>query len=492
MLVADAFFIIGCILLSFGAGFSFYHIPAEAIDDVIPLIVENNYSQNFSTYLSPGDTLSIGVKPYAAANLTLVLLDPGSNPLWSIEANYAGSPLNLTYNADGAGNYMVIVFENLSKSSNKPVYCEVEIMSVLAPSSSIRPYIIYGIVLILIGFASVVYSRKTGVKVKDVEEWHNWRSYFLPSLFLASTIGFALISSTYLSMSYIQVSPMESVILVVFPALNVFTLLFGMGTLQGRPLQIFRKALFVAILAWIIIPSLVMYLIPYVVASNLYNWNPDLFVRSVQSLAGMNSALFGIETLVVIVVIAYGLSLQYSKHRVYGYILEVEAIEPGNLDSLMRRLGSALGKNSLEEFFKKLREQDLETSVFLYFLLSDYVESGVNSFTYHGVIADRRNVFSKDIYERKPAEKILRPLGYLRVIGEDRFKTFSLQTERPSVSRLTALFKSVTKRDGKESIEKWAGVNLLKERRRKYSGLTKEKGILNEENHHNDKRVEHN
>lgn len=481
VLIADAFLIIGFTLLSFGLGLSFYHVPVVPQDNVTSLIFENSYSQNFSFQLGEGDTLLVGVKSYATANLTLLLthgVDP--QPLLVLMASASSSLVNFSYRATGAGEYKVIVFENLTDPSNRATYCDVEVMSITALSSPVRPYLVYGITLVCAGLISLIYSRKTRVKVSEAKEWSEWRSYALPTVFLVSSIGFALLSSWFITISPSQMGITEDVLLLVFSAANVYSLLVAMTTLQGGSLLVFLRTLLIAIIVWIATVSLLIYLLPSIFASSLYYWDPLVFLKSLQGLANMGSTLFQVETLVIILVIFYCLSFHYGNQRVYSCLLEVQAVEAGTLKGLFRKLESTLRKKNLEEFFNRLREEDLEASVFLFFLLSDHIASGVNSFTYHSAIADRREIFSKDIYERKPVEKVLQPLGYMKVIGEERFKTFKLQTNRPSVSRLVALFKEIGNRGEKEDLARWAGVSLLKERRKKYSGLTKEKESLSE------------
>jgi hypothetical protein len=140
----------------------------------------------------------------------------------------------------------------------------------------------------------------------------------------------------------------------------------------------------------------------------------------------------------------------------------------------MKKLDNSLGKKNLADFFEKLRNQDLEASAFLYFILSDHVNSGINSFTYNSTNSDRREVFSKDIYERDPAQKVLQPLGYLKIFGKGRFKTFQLQVGKPTVNRLIALYRNTASTAEKSRLANWAGVDLLKQRRMRYSGLLKE------------------
>jgi hypothetical protein len=195
-----------------------------------------------------------------------------------------------------------------------------------------------------------------------------------------------------------------------------------------------------------------------------------------QGLATMSTVFLEVETLLVIIVLAYCLSYRYGRHRIFSYQLETEVVEAGTVGGLMKKLESSLGKKDLEDFFRKLRDRDLEASAFLYFVLSDRVDSGISSFTYHSIISDRREIFSKDIYERDPAQKILQPLGYLKVSGKGRFKTYQLQVDKPIVNRLIALFKNIATTTEKDNLAKWAGVYMLKQRRMRYSGLLKEDG----------------
>jgi hypothetical protein len=476
MLTADALLIIGLILLSFGLGLSFYHVPTVPQDNVTSLIVENGYSQNVSFQLNQGDTLLVGVKPFALANLTLVLTrDSDPKPLLTKKAGSSGSLVNFTYKVNASAEYNVFVIENLTDPSNKPTYCDIEIMSIVTLSSPLRPYVAYGIALVCVSLVSLVYTRKIRVKAKNVEEWSEWRGYVLPVVFLISSIGFALLSSWFIITSPSQLGVVEALLLVVFSAANVYSLLVAVTTSQGKPLLVFQRSLLVAVVVWIATMSLLIYLLPSVVGSGLYYWNPSAFLTSLEGLSNMGATLFQIESLLAILVVFYCLSFHYGNQRAFTYMLEIETVEAGTLKGLSRELESALRKNNLERFFSKLKEVDLESSVFLFFLLSDHTASRVNSFTYHSAIAERRNVFSKDIYERKPVEKVLEPLGLIKIIGGERLKTFKLQTSRPNVVRLVNLFKESEKKGQKDKVSEWAGVNLLRERRMKYSGLTERK-----------------
>nr|MDO8099163.1 hypothetical protein [Candidatus Njordarchaeota archaeon] len=477
MLMADAFLIVGFTLLSFGLGLSFYHVPVIPQDEAGNyLSLENSYSQNFSFQLEQGDTLLVGVKAYAPVNLTLLLThDVNPQPLLVLRAGASVSLINFSYRATVAGEYKVIVFENTTDPSNRATYCDFEIMSIVALSSPVRPYPFYGIVLVCAGLLSLVYSKKTGMKVREVEEWFEWSGYILPVVFLISSIGFALLSSWFIVTSPSQIGVVEGVLLVMFSAANVYSLLVAVTTSQGRSLLLFLRSILVASIAWIAIVSLLIYLLPSIISSGLYYWDPSVFLSSLETLANMGSTLFQVESLVAMLVVFYCLSFHYGNQRAFSYLLEVEAVEAGTLKGLSRKLDGALRKKDLEEFFNRLREEDLEASVFLFFLLSDHIASRINSFTYHSAIAERRSIFSKDIYDRKPVEKVLEPLGLMKVIGGERFKTFKLRSNRPNVIRLLNLFKESDNKGEKDKVAEWAGVTLLRERRMKYSGLTREK-----------------
>jgi hypothetical protein len=476
MLVADTFLIIGCILLSFGAGLSFYYIPVAAQDVVAPLALDNGYSKNFTIHLDQGDALLLGAKPYALANISLFLSNANFQPILVFVSSEPGSFLNFSYTASIAGDYKIVVLENLTVPSNSPVYCEVEVMSVQVLGSPLRPYVIYGVALVLVGFVSLLYSRRSRVRTRELDEWYDKKDYFLPILLLASTIGFASLFSLYSVLGSNQLGVIGDILLVTFPALNVYSLLVGIITLQSKPLHIFLRTLLLSIVTWITCFSILVYLLPSILLGYSYTWDLNVFLRSMQGLATLNTVFLEVETLLVIIVLAYCLSYRYGRHRIYSYQLDIQVSETGSLEGLMKKLESTLGKKDLEEFFKKLRDRDLEASALLYFVLSDRVNSGINSFTYHSIISDRREIFSKDIYERDPAQKILQPLGYLKVSGEGRFKTYQLQVDKPIVNRLITLFKNITPTTKKDNVAKWAGVDLLKQRRMRYSGLLKEDG----------------
>jgi hypothetical protein len=264
------------------------------------------------------------------------------------------------------------------------------------------------------------------------------------------------------------------ILLAVFPALNSFSLLVGVITLQGKPLLIFLRGLLLSIATWILSMSVLVYLLPPAFLGYSYTWDLNVFLRSMQGLATLNSVFLEVETILVVLVLAYCLSYRYGRHRIYTYQLDIEVVETGTLSGLMKKLENSLAKKNLEEFFEKLRNHDLEASAFLYFILSDHVNSGTSSFTYHSTISDRREVFSKDIYERDPAQKVLQPLGYLKISGEGRFKKFQLQADKPIVNRLITLYRNTATTAEKSSLAKWAGVDLLRQRRMRYSGLLKE------------------
>jgi hypothetical protein len=375
--------------------------------------------------------------------------------------------------ATTSGEYRVTVFENLMAPSNRAVYCDVEVMSIITLSYPFRPYLVYGIGLVCAGFASLVYSRRIAVNIRKGAEWSDWRSYSLPTVFLISSIGFALLAAWFIVTNSSQTGAVQGVLLVAFSATNVYSLLVSMTTLRGRSLLFFLRALLIAALVWIATVSLLIYLLPTFLTSSLYNLAPAVFLNSLQALAGIGSTIFQIETLLAILVFLYCMSFHYGNQRAYRHLLDVEAIEAGTLTGLLKKLESALRERNLELFFRMLREKDLESAVLLFFLLSDHVESRANSFTYHGAIMDRRDIFSKDIYERKPVETVLQPLGLVRVTGGERFKAFRLQADRPNTNRLIALFKELTSKGKKDDIAGWAGVHILRERRMKYAGLKK-------------------
>jgi hypothetical protein len=474
MLVADTFLIIGCILISFGAGLSVYYAPITAQDTVTPLSIDNNYSNNLTIHLDPGDRLLLGVKPYALANLTLVLDGTDSKPILVYTTSEPGSFLNLTYSATISGSYRIVVLENLTTPSNTGIDCQIEVMSLQILGTPSRPYLVYGILLIIVGLVSLLYSRRSGIRTGELEEWHSTGDYALPSLLIASAIGFASLFTSYAVLGPSPFGSLGDILLIVIPALNVCSLLVGTITLQGRSLHIFLRALLVSIALWILSVSILAYLLPSTLLGYSYTWDLNLFLRAMQGLDTLNSTFIEIETILAIVVLAYCLCYRYGRHRIYTFQLGVESVEAGTLSGTAKKLKNALGKKDLEGFFEKLRNQDLEASVFLYFVMLDHAKSGINSFTYHRTISDRREVFSKDIYERDPAQKVLQPLGYLRVSGEGRFKIFQLRVDNPIVSRLIELYKNAASTMNETSLAKWAGVDLLKQRRMRYSGLLKE------------------
>jgi hypothetical protein len=475
MLVADTFLIIGCILLSFGLGLSFYYVPVSAQDSITTLVPSNSYSQNFTVHLDQGDTLVLGVKPYALANISLLLMDAGSQPKVRLQASEAGALLNFTYTAGAGGDYRIQVLENLTDPSNRPVSCQLEAMSVVFFASPARPYVFYGVLVVAFGFASLIFSRRTGVKTKDLGEWFEPRGYILPSVLLVSTIGFALLFSIYILVGSSQLGMIGDLFLVAFSALNIYSLLVGITTLQGKPLMVFLKMLFISIAVWFVTLSLLVILLPSIFLQSTPYWDLGVFLTFMEGLAELSSAFNQVVTLVIILVIAYCLSYRYGKHRIYSHQIDTELVEAGTLKELQRELESAVGKKSLEEFFGKLRDKNLEASVFLFYILSDHVSIRMNSFTYHSIIADRRDVFSKDIYERDPAQAILQPLGFLKVSGKGRFKRYRLRANEPVVNRLITLFKENAQGGGVENLSEWSGVDLLKERRMRYAGQLKDK-----------------
>ncbi|WXG43751.1 MAG: hypothetical protein WED04_06885 [Promethearchaeati archaeon SRVP18_Atabeyarchaeia-1] len=475
MLVADAFLIIGCILLSFGLGLSFYRLPISAQDSVDTLATSNGYSQNYTFYLDQADRFVLGVKPYALANVTLILSDPSSLNVVDLQASEAGAFLNFTYLVDAGGEYRLRVFENISNPSNRAVICQLEVMSVVFLANPAMPYVFYGIAAIAIGLTCLLFSKRNFPKTRDPDEWYEPRGYALSAILLVSTVGFAWLFSTGILFGSSQLGVLGDVLLVAFSALNLFSWLVGITTLQSKPLDVFLKVLFMSIAVWLIAVIVLVVLLPSFFLQSTPYWDLGVFLSYVEDLATLNVTFVQVETVAMILVIACCLSYGFGKYRIYSHQINTELLEAGTLRGLMRELEGSLGKRNLEEFFKGLRGKDLEASVFLFYLLSDHLNTGANSFTYHGIIADRRDVFSKDIYERDPAQEILQPLGFLKVSGKGRFKNYRLQINRPIVIRLTSLFRGNVERGEKESLAKWAGADLLKERRMRYAGQLREK-----------------
>ena len=475
MLVADTFLIIGCILLSFGLGLGFYSVPIKAQDSVTTLDSSNTYSQNLLIHLDRGDILVIGVKPYALANVSLLLVDPNSHPIAEYQPTEPGAILNFTYTTTASGEYVVQVLENLTDPANRAVNCQLEAMSIVSLIDPARPYIIYGLILVVVGIVSLLFSRRVSVRTRDPGEWYEPRGYILPSLLLVSTIGFAALFSIYMLNGYTQLGTIGDVLLVAFSALNICALLLGATTLQDKPLMVFLRSLFICIAVWFATLSILVALLPSVFLQSTPYWDLGVFLASMEGLASLNSAFSQIVTLVVILVIAYCLSYRYGKHRIYSYQVEAELVDAGTLRELLRELETAIGRKDLGEFFRKLKDKDLEASVFLFYILSDHANTGTTSFTYHSIISDRRDVFSKDIYERDPAQKTLKPLGFLKVSGAGRFRRHRLQIREPMVNRLINLFKEEVEKGDMDSLSKSAGADLLKERRMRYAGQLKEK-----------------
>jgi hypothetical protein len=481
MLVADTFLIIGCILLSFGLGLSFYSVPINAQDSVTTLDSSNAYSLSFPVHLDKGDILVLGVKPYASANVSLLLVDAGSHPIVEYQTSQPGALLNFTYTTVASGEYVIRVLENLTDPSNRAVTCQLEAMSVVSLVSPARPYIFYGVILVAVGVASLLFSKRVGVRVKDPSEWYDSRGYVLPSLLLVSTIGFAALFSIHMLSGSVQLGIVTDLLLVAFSALNICALLLGITTLQDKPLTIFLRLLFICIAVWFAALSILVVLLPSIFLQSAPYWDLGLFLSSVEGIATLNSAFSQIVTLVVIIVIAYCLSYRYGKHRIYSYQVETELVDAGTLKELLRELETALGRKNLQEFFGKLKDKNLEASVFLFYILSDHARTGANSFTYHSIIAGRRDVFSKDIYERDPAQTILKPLGFLKVSGAGRFRRHRLQIREPVVNRLINLFKEAVEKGEMNDVSKWSGVSLLKERRMRYAGQLKNENQSPEE-----------
>jgi hypothetical protein len=474
MLVADTFLIIGCILLSFGLGLSFYNVPINAQDSVTTLDASNTYSQNLPIHLDSGDVLVLGVKPYALANVSLLLVDANFQIILTFQTIEPGALLNFTYNAGSSGNYVIQVFENLTDPANRAVICQLEAMSVVFLASPSRPYIFYGLVVILVGIALLFFSRRASVRMRYPGRWNEPKSYILPSILLVSTIGFSALLSTSILNSSIQLGTVGDALLVAFSALNICALLLGITTLQDKPLMVFLRTLLLSVAIWFVSLTILVILLPSVYLESSPYWDLGVFLTSMEGIATMNQAFSQIVTLVVILVIAYCLSYRYGKHRIYSYQVETELVDAGTLKELLRELEGAIGRKDLREFFGKLRDKDLEASVFLFYVLSDHARKGINSFTYHSIIVGRRDVFSKDIYERDPAQKILKPLGFLRVSGAGRFKRHRLRTNEPVVGRLISLFKEAIGKGEIDTLSKHSGVDLLKERRMRYAGELKD------------------
>ncbi|MEM2907117.1 MAG: hypothetical protein QW739_03455, partial [Candidatus Odinarchaeota archaeon] len=105
----------------------------------------------------------------------------------------------------------------------------------------------------------------------------------------------------------------------------------------------------------------------------------------------------------------------------------------------------------------------------LYIVIREYVDKGVCEFTYHKLITEYGDLFNKKLYERKPVELILTPLGFVeQPLG--RFKFFKLNTE---VQEIKFIVKSLNRPKGLDfakMLEAASGIEELRTRKLKFSG----------------------
>ncbi|MHA1410602.1 MAG: hypothetical protein ACTSQY_09920 [Candidatus Odinarchaeia archaeon] len=465
------FAFIGCILFTVGIGFTLYHNPlATNSNSLYFLSLENNYTANITLSLNAGEQVLLHISPFSNINYTLTILNSEGVVLIKNSTELTTGILNIIINSSDVYlfslselppfEYTQLLFE-IFITLNYPAYSFITVGV---------PLILGGILLTVLGYKEINFLRK------KIDIYYHFEKKELLLIVGAMTTYALTLVLIHGFLSDILLS--NWLMVTLFVALTIVNIIIVYETsiiFKENKLRIFTIFLLLLAYTWPIISFILVsetgrMIFNFYISGYLTDFS---LIRSF--MANYRSLYF--QTLVFILIIpTFYVSISYTQGaNALNAIEELEEkIKSRNLTEdftiFKNILTTPLRKGDLTAFFLELSENNIEASALLYLFIKEYVVKKTNTFTYNKMLIEHKDLFNKKLYDRKPVETLLLPLGYVNV-SEGRFKFFSLNLESEEIRRIISLFSKIEDSDSISELESAAGLSKLKDRKLRYSGL---------------------
>ncbi len=458
--------LLGIILLAAGLPLTLYNrCLAVEVSGVYTASFENSYSFNITVFLNQGDRLLLYISPLKQVNYSLTVKNSwesivlNSTPLDKtllIQVNFTELHTLLVRELPPF-QYAQIRFEVI-RFTNTPLYNYIFIG---------LPLTVAGATLSFTGFRSVKFLKGASQTAGDLSI--KYLSTLI--LFLLSYISMALILPNFI-IDVIFQNWFTIILLISLSLINIISVYkisinFASGKFRFLPLLLLS-------LAYLWMPlSITLLLQSQLLVFNYYEPNNILSFNLIHEFTlNYTSIYFQMILFILIPPVFYvylSSTILQSRYFEQSAELNRKPVEENTLLSLKNSLIDSINNRDLVEFFNLLKNISLEAAAILFIIVKDYVERKIREFTYHKLISEYNELFNKKLYERKPVELILSPLGFINQ-SYGRFKIFQLNTEIKEVNFIVnqlSLFKAESKLSILESA---AGLNELRERKIRFSG----------------------
>jgi len=341
----------------------------------------------------------------------------------------------------------------------------------------LRPYLIYGITLIIIGLSLTFFIIKNIVLNVKWRSRPKYQSRELLFIFISiAPIPIMIISLNQFIPNIISGENIQLFILFGCSTISLGTSYYTTGLLKNEKLLTYSWIILALSFVWSLFSNLNISTASYQLLNQLNLNDPNEVYVSQYWLARLESVFFQIELFIILIHIFYVFLAAYENIRSQEQIavlLEKETKkEP--FSPVKRKLETLINKKDLNNFFNQLSEVDIEASSIFFCILKESLHEN-KTFTYNIIVNSFHKFFSKNIYERKPVERILKPLNLVTMTG-GKIKYFRLNTHNPYVKKLLDLFKQFENDTEKiHQLMEYAGLNKLKERKEKFTSSVKEK-----------------
>ncbi|MHA1238916.1 MAG: hypothetical protein ACTSSJ_06775 [Candidatus Odinarchaeia archaeon] len=456
--------IIGGAIFTIGLGFIFYNVSGRLEErGVIYLTSENSYTYNETIYFNKGDITDIYIRSYNTVNLTCNILDENGTVVSQAQV-YLNNSLSVNFTAPYSGEYLLII--------NSTAYTTVKLYFLTFLSSPNKPYFLYGCILIILSSFLLAVPVKTLFKKKEQNIYFEEYEPKEIILILVSVlpISFTLLFLTQLLPTLVAGNFIPLFLILLFSVSSLALSYVVTSILKGKKLLEYSWLLLFLALMWSFLANFTFSNISSQILDNVVLMDPNIVYVSEYWLDHLDSVFFQLEIFILLIHTFYSFLSVYENMRAREHTMELITGKEEDVATIIlrRKLKNMIAKKKIHEFFEEIKKIDIEASGILLCLLKDSLNEA-SSFTYNRLITDYNEFFSKNLYERKPVERVLAPLELVKITGE-KIKHMRLNTEKPEVKKLINIFKQVYQnKEDSLLLEKAAGLDQLKIRKEKFT-----------------------
>ncbi len=459
--------LIGVILLASGLSLTLYHrVASVEVTGFYTVSLENGYSFNMTLLLNKGDRLLIYISPLKQVNYSLTI----ENSFEIMFLNAVQIDKTLLVNVNFTEPHIILVSEHPPFQ-----YTQIRFEIIRFTSTPSYNYIFLGVPLTVTGLTLSFtglrefkfFRKRLGNGLR-----FNLAEFSLIAVFLLSYAFMTLLLPDFI-ISVIFQNWVTIILLIFFSTVNMISVYRCSMKFTGEKSRLFSILLTALAYLWVS-TSIILLLQSQILVLEYYEPGSIIVFNLIREFTLNYSIIYFQIMIFNLIPSVFYIHLSYSwlqgSYLEYSTGLNQPPVEENPLTVLKNNLTASLNKRDLAGFFNLLKEASLEASVILFLVVREYVEGGGFEFTYHKLILEYSGLFNKKLYERKPVERVLIPLGFIKP-SSGRVKIFRLNTGLEEVGFIVNLLNTAIDNNVLSLVEAAAGVGELRERKIKFSGV---------------------